>query len=634
MMKTNKKFGRTTVVLACSTLGAVVIVGGLLVFGLPSIQTEAPDETAVASPLGAPSSTAATTPSPDITTLAGIQSLKELEGVGSKFAQQAALYGLLQGANESKVAKLIEQSTEISPASLQHTAQHAVFQRLASIDPNKALASVENLPTHRHAPLTTAIFAEWSQNNLDVAIAGAAKLDESKKTAALRGIMQTRDDLSDDLRRGIARQLGNEQYVLDMIAQSQISEVSGDPKATWDILVNDDQQDMAQVVMLVETAQAWYEEGGFGALLSMQDSLSDWTTRHIVLGSTIHRMSHEELESAFDKAVVNDQGGRWSIANIVAQAWVAVDPERAFAAVSTLDSGELKQRLLETVVRDWANDDPHVVLERLKELPDNVQRMAQEGAIISIARNDPVEASQLLSNVEDNRARSNIAWNLTSIWANEDIHAVLNWVLTDPVVANMKQQLLSQVLYQLAEVNPQLAFDTALNQPVRENREGLESTVIAYLARANLQQALDMLSKVRDGRTKVAAYGNVGNELVRQGDVSQALKLAQEFVEPNKTQYLQSIVNTWSRMDPDDLLDSMDRLPSSEVQSRAAMTLIASNWRGRRLTDEQVTYAKSFLSEQDAQLVERGRVQVRRGTVIWPRNRDTSSARPTPRRGS
>lgn len=634
MTKSNKKFGRITVVLVCSLLGTVVILGGLLAFGFFSNQVESPDEIAVTSALSLPSSTIGATQSPDSTKLNGIQNLKDLENVGSKFAQQAALYELLQSANQTTLAKLIEQSTEISPASLQHTAQHAVFQRLASIDPNRALASVEKLPTHRHGPLTTAIFAEWSQNKLDDAIASAAKLDESKKTAALRGIMQSRDDLSDDLRRGIARELGNEQYALDLIAQSQISKVRGDPKATWDILVNDDQQDMAQVVMLVETAQAWYEEGGFGALLSMQESLGDWTTRHIVLGSTIHRMSHDELESAFDKAVVNDQGGRWSIANIITQAWVAVDPERAFAAVSTLDSGELKQRLLETVVRDWANDDPHVVLERLTELPDNVQRMAQEGAIISIARNDPVEASQLLSSVEGGRARSNIAWNLTSIWMNEDIHAALNWVLTDPVVANMKQQLLSQVLYQLAEVNPQLAFDTALNQPVSENREGLESTVIAYLARANLQQALDMLSKVRDGRTKVAAYGSVGNELVRQGDVSQALKLAQEFVEPNKTQYLQSIVNTWSRMDPDNLLESMDRLPSSEVQSRAAMTLIASNWRGRRLSDEQLAHAKSFLNEQDAQLVERGRVQVRRGTVIWPRNRDASSARPTPRRGS
>ncbi len=634
MTKSNKKFGRTTVVLVCSILGAVVIVGGLLVFGLPLNQIESADETADASPLSPPSNKNATTPSTDITTLAGIQNLKDLEGAGSKFAQQVALYGLLQDANESKLAKLVEQSTEISPTSLQYSTQHAIFQRLASIDPRKALASVEKVPAHRHGSVISAIFAEWSHNSLDDAIAGAAKLDESKKTAALGGIMQSRDDLSDDLRRGIARQLGNEQYALDLIAQSQLSTVSGDPKATWNILVNDDQQDMAQVVMLVETAQAWYEEGGFGALLSMQDSLRDWTTRHIVLGSTIHRMSHDELESAFDKAVVNDQGGRWSIANIVTQAWVAVDPERAFAAVSTLDSGEVKQRLLETVVREWANDDPHVVLERLKELPDNVQRMAQEGAIISIARDDPVEASQLLSNVEGNRARSNIAWNLTSIWVNDDIHAALNWVLTDPVVANMRQQLLGQVLYQLAEVNPQLAFDTALNQPVSENREGLESTVIAYLARTNLQQALDMLSKVRDGRTKVAAYGNVGNELVRQGDVSQALKLAQEFVEPNKTQYLQSIVNTWSRMDPDNLLESMDRLPSSEVQSRAAMTLIASNWRGRRLTDEQLAHAKSFLNEQDAQLVERGRVQVRRGTVIWPRNRDASSPRPTPRRGS
>lgn len=634
MTKSNKRPTRTLVILACGMVGVVVVIGVLLAIGFPLKSNSTPEEVASTSTLQTYNTNAASTKFTEQVLRDGIQSLVDLQSIESEFSRKAALYGFLKDANESSLLSLLEQTKELAPASLQHSTQEAVLQRLTSISPIQALAQVEKFPASRQSALTTAVFMEWSQNQLDYAIASATKLDESKKVAAIRGILQARDDLSEDLRRGIARELGNEQFAFDLIAESRISEIGGDPKMTWEVLVSDEQEDMAQVVMLVETAQAWYEQSGFNALLAMQDSLSDWTTRQIVLGSTIYRMSPDELETTFDKAVANDQGGRWSMAHIVAQAWVGSDPERAFAAVSSLDSGELKQRLQETVVRNWANDDPHVVLERIEELPDSVKRMAQEGAIIAIARLDPVEASQLLSGVEDNRTKSNIAWQLTSIWSNEDIHGALNWVLTDPDVANMRQQLLGEVLYRLAGVNPQLALDTALNQPLRENREGLESTVIAYLARTNLQQALEMLSKVRDGRTKVSAYGNVGNELVRQGDISQALKLAQEFVEPNKTQYFQSIVNTWSRADPNDLLESMDRLPSSEVQSRAAMTLIASNrWRSR-LSDEQLDYAKSYLNEQDARLVERGRVQVRRGTVIWPRNRGTSSTRAAPRSGS
>lgn len=634
MTKPSKRTKRTLVILACGMVGAVFIIGGLLVFGFPLNSNSTQEEVASTFTLQQSNTNSASTKVADQVLREGIQSLGDLQNIESEFSRTAALYGFLKNANGSSLLGLLEQAQELTPASLQHSTEEAVIQRFASMNPGKALAQVEKFAASRQGPLTTAVFVEWSRNQLDHAIASATKLDDSRKVAALRGILQARDDLSEDLRRGIARELGHEQFALDLIAQDRISEISGDPKATWDVLVNDEQEDMAQVVMLVETSQAWYEQSGFDALLAMQDSLSDWTTRQIVLGSTIYRMSPEELETTFDKAVANDQGGRWSMAHIVAQAWVGSDPERAFAAVSSLDSGELKQRLQETVVRNWANDDPHVVLERIEELPDSVKRMAQEGAIIAIARLDPVEASQLLSGVEDNRTKSNIAWQLTSIWSNEDIHGALNWVLTDPSVANMRQQLLGEVLYRLAGVNPQLALDTALNQPLRENREGLEATVIAYLARTNVQQALEMLSKVRDGRTKVSAYGNVGNELVRQGDISQALKLAQEFVEPNKTQYFQSIVNTWSRADPDNLLESMDRLPSNEVQSRAAMTLIASNrWRSR-LSDEQLDYAKSYLNEQDARLVERGRVQVRRGTVIWPRNRGNSTTRSTPRSGS
>ncbi|MCY3885932.1 MAG: hypothetical protein OXG24_13580 [Gammaproteobacteria bacterium] len=630
--QSNKKTRRSTIVLTCTIAGLIVFVGGLLAFLHKPKSND---------PLDAPSADSAThqssvrdtdlTQSRTVTNPKHIQSLKQLSDIGSDFDRKVALYGFLDGANEQTLMKLIIQSKEISSDSLQDTVQQAIFQRFASISPNKAIGQLDQFPAHRQQSLTTAIFVEWSQSHLDDAIARASKLNKSRKNAALLGILQARSDLSDDLRKGIAKELGNEQFALDLMAKSRIAESGGDPSTTWGILTNDDQQNMAQIATLVETAKAWYDETGFSALLSMQETLGDWTTRQIVLGATIYRMSPDELEQAFHQAVLHDQGGRWSIAHLVTQAWVGTDPERAFAAVSTLDSSELKNRLQETVVRSWASDDPYVVLERIDELPDNVQRLAHEGAIVAIARSDPMEASQLLSDVEDNRTRSSIAWSLTSIWSREDVHEALNWVLTDPTVANMRRELLAEVLYQLAGVDPELALDTALNQPIPENREGLESSVIAHLARTNLQQAIDMLSKVRDGRTKVSAYGNVGNELVRQGDINQALKLAEEFVEPNQTQYYQSIVNVWSRSNPENLLDSLNRLPSTEVQSRAAMTLIASNrWRGN-LTDEQLDQAKAFLSEQDARLVERGRVQVRRGNVIWPRNRGTSTARPTPR---
>lgn len=631
--KSNTRKRTTTTVLVCSLLGVVVLVGAFFALAPFSKVPDSLDQ-----PLAYVEqevvNASTNHQSGSHTSVKGIKNLADVVGIESDFSRRAALYGLLNEASERELIELIEQSETVAPTSLQHTVEQAAFQRFASINPNKALAHLNNLPEHRHESLTTAIFVEWSQSHLDNAIAAAGKLGESRRAAALRGILTARDDLSEDLRRGIAKDLGNEQFAHDIISKAQVAEVSGDPQATWNVLINDEQQDMAQVVALVQTAQSWYEKEGFSALLTMQESLNDWTTRQIVLGSTVHRMSQEELKNAFDQAVAQDQGGRWSIAQIVAQAWATSDAESAFAAVSTLESGEFKHRLQETVIRNWANNDPHMVLDQLEQLPENIHGMAQEGAIIAIARTDPAEASQYLADIENGRTKSNIVWSLTSIWSNEDVHGALDWVLTDPNIANMRQQLLGEVLYRLAGVDPLLALDTALNQPVHENREGLETRVIAHLARTNIQQAIEMLSKVRDGRTKIAAYGNVGNELVHKGEINQALKLGQEFVEPDKSQYFQSIVNTWSRSNPKNLLESMDRLPSTEVQSRAAMTLIASHrWRGQ-LSDEQLDYARSFLSEQDARLIERGRVQVRRGNVIWPRDNGTSSSRRSPRRGS
>ena len=518
-------------------------------------------------------------------------------------------------ANQQDLRQLIEESKEITPNSRQLSIQEAIFQRYATIDPTSALAEVEEMPGNRHDLLVSVIFKEWSQLDLDKAVAKAGQFEGSTKLAALNGILQSRDDLSDDLRLGIARDIGNEQYAIDFLTQSQMSDSIDNPQAAWNMLVNDEHDDIAQIARLVEVAESWVELSGFSALQEINESLSNWQSRIAVLGSVIHRLAQTDPEGLFNQVLNYDHDRNNFIATTLVQAWVGSDPHAALDAVVSVESERLRRTLLESIVNRWAYSDPHAVLEAIDLFPEESRNMGTRTAVIALARSSPEEASRLMSSVTGNNTRWDVARSIAASWASQDVYGALEWVLDSPDVQGMQNRLLEVVLNELTPVDPQLAMETALQQPISEDQRGLESIVIARLANFDIQQAIEMLSQVRDGQTKSAAYASVGSALARSGDIDNALKLAGSLSNREQSFYYQSVVNAWGRRDPQDLLASMNRLPSPEIKSRAAMSLVWNSRWQRDLTEEDLDYARSFLTEQDARSLERSRA---RGG--WQRN--------------
>lgn len=536
-----------------------------------------------------------------------IGNLYDLSQLDSDFARTVALHRILIDSNSSDLNLLIEQSMEMTPKSRQHSTQEAIFQRYATINPANALVRIENLPGNRHDSLVSVVFREWSQLDLDNAVAKARQLAGSKKLAALNGILQSRDDLSEDLRLGIARDIGSEQFAIDFFTQSQMSESIEDPQATWNMLVNDDHDDIAQVAMLVEVAQKWVEQSGFSALQEINESLSNWQSRMAILGSVVHRLAQSDPEGLFAEVLNYDNDRGNFIATTLVQAWVGSDAHAALDAVVSVESESLRRTLLESIVNRWAYNDPHAVLEAIELFPEETRNMGRRTAIIAMARTSPEEAASLMSTVSGNNTRWDVARSIAGSWSRQDVYGALDWVLGSQDVQSMQNRLLEVVLNELTRVDPQLAMETALQQPISGDQRGLESVVIARLANIDMQKAIEMLSQVRDGQTKSAAYAAVGSALARNGDIDKALKLASSLSDRTQTYYYQSVVSAWGRRDPQDLLASMDRLPSPQVKSRAAMTMLFNSRWQRDLTEEQLDYARSFLTEQDARTMERTR---------------------------
>ena len=597
-------------------VAGAVITGSAFAAGLLLFSGNSDDSTTTLSQDSSSSRTEATSDSNGNSakgTRHEVSSLQALAEIKGEFALNVALYDLLDGANESQLVALAIDSNEIFPKRRQSVIQESIYQRFAELNPTSALKQIRSHPAHRHEVLVETVFSEWAQTELDASVAHANKLQGRERTAALTGILRSRDDLSEALRKEIARELGNERVAIDMITQSSLEQSFDNPESAWNTLINDAEANIGQTALLVQIAQAWVDQAGFAVVGKISESLSGWQERAAIMGSVLYRAAQSDPAGAFATALNFDSDPNNFIKSTIAEAWAQKDPQAALDAIAGLESGRSRNHLEESVIGVWARNDPYSVLDSLDQLPEGVRWRGQEWAINQIAASSPEDAAILLSSVEDERAKINLAHTVAWNWASIEPHSALDWVLSSPDVEPVKRDLLEYVLAAIARDDPHAALETALDQPIGDNEIGLEAGVVSEVARRDLTSAVAMLDMVRDGRTKIQAYSSVGSAYVRNDQTDRALKLGQGLGEPGQSNYYRSVVWTWARSDPIELLDSITQLPNDQIMSSAAMYLTNSDrWQRNTLSEEQIEYARSFISEEDAQNMQRRRGDWRR----------------------
>ncbi len=530
-------------------------------------------------------------------------SLKDLDQYSSPFNRNVELHLLLLNANEQQLLELLAESKEVDRRKRPHL-QRPILQRLSQIDPNQAYAQIELLTADDPKQLIEAVFAEWSSSNLEEAVVFASSLDENSRFAALKSILFERTDLSADERRDIARQLGHERYAVNLNMQEMLSKPIDNPEETWNELVDEIKDDPGQSWALATVARAWAEKSGVRILDRVSRALNNDQTRQWVLGSVLRKVAESDPQSAFEYALKLDSspGGFGSLVAGVTDTWIKSDPRSAFEAASQVEKLGLRRRLQDSVVRAWAYEMPRDVLSALDTLPDHLHHSATRAAIGAWVQEDPNEAADFVARM-DSQSRKLAASNLVAIWSSqEDYSAALDWIQTEPRMADLKPLLLPETLMYLAYRDPTLAMETALAQPISGDAPGLEASMIFYLASKDPDEALEFLPQVRSGSTKMAAFGHLGNSYIQNGASDEAVSLAKQLPASKQTEYFQSLFTSWTRRDPDDLLDSLDQLPTEDVKSKAAVALLKEyDRRNSALYEQQAQRARKYLSAKDAE---------------------------------
>lgn len=588
------------------------IAGSLLVLGLCACDRgdQSEGEVAIKTEDGPVSS--APRSSEDTSNLSTLIESLEIDGGIHEFAQvtngflrNTALHLRLAQSNEKELMDLLSQATEISRKSVRQDITYLIMHRMSTLNPVGALRQVEEQQLDNRTALLALIFEEWSHSDLDAAIDHAKTLDSVSKLSALKGILRSRDGLTEEQHRAIAARLGIKHFSMDMLSRFSGRELDDAPDLTWNELANDAQTDLSQIGTLIGVAEDWIERDGLNAIEQIYSLTTDWAILMPVLSSALHNSTLADPQKTFEHALQLDFDTGHFLVSAIVQSWATVDPQAALEAVTLVESNALQTELRDYVVRIWGRKEPHGLLGSMDSLPTNLRSSASQYALVSLSRSDPAAAARLLDDLNVGNKKLSIAHGIAKNWSDRDAQSALDWVLTNPQVAEMQQELLGVVLGNLVKQDADLAMDIALARPIEGDEKGLEATVVSYLAASDPRLAAQMLSRVRDGSTKATAYSSVGYHLIRTGDVDQALTLAEKLPAPEQTRYFKSVVHTWAMSEPDDLYGRLADLPTLEVKSRAASALIALNQFRKALTDDQIDAAREFLTDEDRENLEK-----------------------------
>lgn len=415
---------------------------------------------------------------------------------------------------------------------------------------------------------------------MDGAIEHAQELTDSEQIAALEGLILSRRDLTNARLREIASQLGNESRALDEIALSIVGEAVEDPERHWNSLDETLSDWMglstARKRLVVEVATAYIDRQGADALQAIMTSLSKSSSRVAILGEVFNELAVHDANQAFQLALSVNGLGR-DVLEIAVRNFAKNDPSEGLEAALRVDDGG--NRMQRAAIEEWAINDPTALYESLELLPENLHAWATTQALISMGRSSPDKAAALLGNVEEQDVRNEIARSIVVLWTDMDPRSAFAWTRSNAITQEMRKELQEHLVRRLASMDPALALELALDEPVDDGEIGLESVVIAAMALIDIDAALAMLDAARNQATVESSYPAIGRSLARRGSSSQAIELVKDLPPQSQIGYVDQIIGDWARTDIDDLFDKVDELPSDgDLITSVADAIALAGW--------------------------------------------------------
>ena len=427
------------------------------------------------------------------------------------------------------------------------------MSRLIHVNEDVASSLFLALDSDQQHSLSYSIAREWASIDLDRAVEFVTGLMDGVHYSATRGILDLNQTLPIDELRSLANRLGGTNYVQHLVDQNLFKDEAENPAEAWatlsadpDLLTDENWSRIDNIV------SAWIKEDGVVVLDTVTEAIEDRNLKERINRRGLDTLVEHHPEEAFDIALQLEFVGNtpfWeppnnAFKNFVLNAWVRESPMDALNRVLTIGLDSRRNSYIVDVFRSWARSDIQGMVESIPQFPSEIQDSARVSGIFHLSRESIDEALSLFDDIEGDAKKSLAAMSIATSWAEKHPAGALRWAQTKLNTESIRTQVTSTMLMFLAGQDPQEAFDVALRLPINKDGVGLEASGIATLAYTNVDEALEILHKVRRGASQKTAYMIVGRVLAMQGRISEAIELGNELPEEDQVNYYTTVGTT------------------------------------------------------------------------------------------
>lgn len=548
------------------------------------------------------STTDSTEENPILTNLQDVE-LDMLSDSVSSFEFTSTLYLLLVTKAEDELLRFLQQSMSIESKIARNVVRTLVFERLADIDPHMALEHVLDLPgQHRIESLET-VYREWALSDLDAAIAAGIELAYPLSNVALQTILQTRNDLSDEMRGDIGSRFGDNYSVERVIAEERSWLNTKKPEEAWNKAIEDEEQLTQRVGLLVNIAEDWWQQDSEGFLKNIVDSIEfssdQWSSdEYVVLRILVQALAEHSPQDIFEQAANLDAPCKDALLYAISQHWSRFDPQAALETSFEYETDDRHKTLTRVAATAWARTNPRELLAISSSLAQPAQVIAMEEAILAIGRLDRDEGLRLLLDAQSKGFDgANIVGTFFSDWTKEDPQTTIQWILTNQELQkHERERILKVVVGSLAPNNSSLALEVARSQHSDSAVFDLETELIRTLARADIEAAISLLSEIRPV-SKLTAISLVGGTLVHANRPSRALELGNSLSENQQLDYYTGLFHQWALYNPIQCMDSISSLATTDLKILAAKALTQTHASNPVLSIKELDKVKKYLED-------------------------------------
>lgn len=560
--------------------------------------------------------------------------IEDLDIPDAPFERNLAFSSWIHELDEGKIGEWLAQSTQVSWKVKPKTRtdfQALLVRRMAEINPEHALEfALKRLEPNRTS-LMSIVFFEWAQEDPVRATERVRSLPYLDKRDMLDSVFAAREELSQDQQREVTQELGlGSRRILQRLgphpgwghdvfpSASHIEPLVGDslenPRQVWYDVIERAQPNSVHYDDLATVATDWIDESGIGVLEEVKTSLPSYEQRKYVLERTLMTLVSTSPQEAFDYAVEHHFPGRNQTITSMVIRWAQMDPVAAINRVHNLSSCGFRRKLERNVLEEWLQKDPYtgqfkgdpkLILEKLHLIPEALQGDAGALAIKRmIVTTSPRESADAVLRL-DKDSQLEAAQSLVETWLNRDQEAAIEWINTTPEIVSFRDQLLLTAAKSLVRRDANLSFEIARSLPTPEHGFGPESEIVSIVARSEPNAAMELLPRVRDGKTKLNAFVAVATELILDGRTQETLDLARQLSKNGMVYgYYLRVGAAWAQIDPQGLVDSLENFPNVEARSMVAVQQVNWNTSTSFFSDQQIQSLRGHIISDHLDLLD------------------------------